>query len=400
MQIFPARLEKIRRPDESIVHLVFRGAQAKRHLTFVLAPPMTGVFLTADAPLSGATPHPSQAMLRRVDASQCLGVRRAPGLWELVFASGQVLNISFRRKARGVWWADAPRLAGELELSAGSMEPVTWRQLEAQRLAAWASQWRHKERLRIERQRTKLLAAQRGESPDRLRDLGARANALRHAVRRDEKRWLIPSYDGSSSDAIEDAQASGVSELVDRLFHRAQRAERRLRETTRRLELLTSALEGLDQAEPPDLNAPRKAQTALKTPSGVKRFDLLDGHTLWVGRNAQANHRVTFKLARGRDLWFHLRDGPGSHVILTLERGEAPHDDLVLAGAALALHYSSLRGERAEVRVAYRRDLDPLAGHQGKVLVRRERSVLIDPSDAATREVLSRLGLELTSMRQ
>ena len=81
-------------------------------------------------------------------------------------------------------------------------------------------QWRHKERLRIERQRA-TCSPLKGESGS-AKDLERVRTPCGMRFRRDEKRWLIPSYDGSSSDAIEDAQASGVSELVDRLFHRAR----------------------------------------------------------------------------------------------------------------------------------------------------------------------------------
>ena len=102
-------------------------------------------------------------------------------------------------------------------------------------------------------------------------------------------------------------------------------------------------------------------------------------------------------MARGRDLWFHLRDGAGSHVILPLNREQSVSDELILVGAALALHYSTLRGERAEVRVAFRRDLDPVPGHPGRVLVRQERTLLVDPRSELTRQALDAFGLNLTS---
>ena len=121
----------------------------------------------------------------------------------------------------------------------------------------------------------------------------------------------------------------------------------------------------------------------------MQRFELKP--YLLLGRHAEANHRVTFKMARGRDLWFHLRDGAGSHVILPLNREQSVSDELILVGAALALHYSTLRGERAEVRVAFRRDLDPVPGHPGRVLVRQERTLLVDPRSELTRQTLDAL---------
>ena len=208
---------------------------------------------------------------------------------------------------------------------------------------------------------------------------------------------MIPSYDGERLDTVEDAQATHVSELVDRLFHRAQRSERRWVKSIKRLENLEQQLEAIERAVAPSFWSDHDKKKEKSLPKGVQRFELKGGNYLLLGRHAEANHRVTFKMARGRDLWFHLRDGAGSHVILPLNREQSVSDELILVGAALALHYSTLRGERAEVRVAFRRDLDPVPGHPGRVLVRQERTLLVDPRSELTRQALDAFGLNLTS---
>ena len=149
-------------------------------------------------------------MLRQAMASRCVGFRRAPGLWELVFSSGSILHVSFRRKARGVWWSQESRLGGVLEEDLSELEPLSWDQLEELRLASWTQSWRTKERRRIERQRDKIQSALDKDDPETFRQFGERANALRHLVRRNQTTWLIPSYDGEHVDAVEDAQATHV----------------------------------------------------------------------------------------------------------------------------------------------------------------------------------------------
>lgn len=398
MYKLPAKLEKLRRPHETIVHLVLNFGHEKAHLAFVLTPPLAGVYVLTDPPCPGERPHPSQAMLRQAMASRLIGYRRAPGLWELVFANGSILHVSFRRKARGVWWSQESRLGGTLNEDLSEFEPLSWRQLEELRLASWTQAWRAKERRRIERQREKIQSTMDKDDPETYRQFGERANALRHLVTRHQTTWTIPDYDGKQVDTIDDAQSTHVSELVDRLFHRAQRAERRLVQSTKRLKELDQLIEQIDRAPaPPFWSDQSDAKNPKALPKGIKRFELTQGYSLLLGRNAEANHRVTFKMARGRDLWFHLRDGTGSHVILPLSRGQNVSDELVLVGAALALHYSSLRGERAEVRIAFRRDLDPVPGHPGKVLVRQERTILIDPRSLVVRQALDSFGLSLTS---
>ena len=185
--------------------------------------------------------------------------------------------------------------------------------------------------------------------------------------------------------------------MIDRLFHRAQRSERRWVQSIKRLENLDQQLEAIERAAAPSFWSDQDTKKEKSLPKGVQRFELTGGYYLLLGRHAEANHRVTFKMARGRDLWFHLRDGAGSHVILPLNREQSVSDELILVGAALALHYSTLRGERAEVRVAFRRDLDPVPGHPGRVLVRQERTIFVDPRSQLTRQALDAFGLTLTS---
>ena len=163
-----------------------------------------------------------------------------------------------------------------------------------------------------------------------------------------------------------------------------------------RIEALKGRLAELETLKPEAQQAPIKDQEKSGR-KGIRVFALSDGHELLVGRHAQGNHQLTFKLARGRDLWLHLRDGPGSHVILRLEKGEEPSSALILAAAALALHYSTLRGERADVRIAHRRDLDAVPGQPGMALVRRERVMVVDPRSDAARKALEQFGLDLSS---
>ena len=393
----PAKLEKLRRPHETIFHLALNLGHQKTHLVFVLKAPLAGVYRLVDSPCPGAPPHPSQAMLRQAMETRWVGFRRAPGLWELVFSGGSVLSVSFRRKARGVWWSKESRLAGALEDDLSEFELLSWDQLEERRVALWTQAWRLKERSRIERQREKVQSAMTKDDPEVFRQLGERANALRHLVLRNQMTWSIPSYDGEHVDTVDDGQSKHVSELVDRLFHRAQRAERRQVQSAKRLRDLDRQLEQIESAVAPSFWSHGEQKKTKALPKGVQRFELTDGYCLLLGRNAEANHRVTFKMARGRDLWFHLRDGAGSHVVLPLDRDHNVSEDLVLVGAALALHYSSLRGERAEVRVAFKRDLDPVPGQPGKVLVRQERTILVDPRSDATKQALTMFGLSLTS---
>ena len=46
---------------------------------------------------------------------------------------------------------------------------------------------------------------------------------------------------------------------------------------------------------------------------------------LYIGKKNKQNDYVTFTLARGKDLWFHTKNIPGSHVILKTTLPQATH---------------------------------------------------------------------------
>jgi predicted ribosome quality control (RQC) complex YloA/Tae2 family protein len=71
-----------------------------------------------------------------------------------------------------------------------------------------------------------------------------------------------------------------------------------------------------------------------------KSFVSKDGFTIWVGRNKQENLELTFKCARGNDLWLHLRGRPGAHTIIPLPGGKSAPLETLLDAAALTIYYS------------------------------------------------------------
>lgn len=78
----------------------------------------------------------------------------------------------------------------------------------------------------------------------------------------------------------------------------------------------------------------------LKSQNNFLRF-LYDGFNIYVGKNNKQNDYLTLKLANKDDLWFHVKEGAGSHVILRYD-GREFTDEVINAAAALAGKYSDL----------------------------------------------------------
>ena len=89
-----------------------------------------------------------------------------------------------------------------------------------------------------------------------------------------------------------------------------------------------------------------------RPPKSVKthpmKFTTSGGYTVLVGRNNTENDYLTFRLAEKRDIWFHTKDIPGSHVILVTE-GKEPESEDYTEAATLAAYYSSASGDLVAV---------------------------------------------------
>lgn len=95
------------------------------------------------------------------------------------------------------------------------------------------------------------------------------------------------------------------------------------------------------------------------------------GVTIWVGKSARDNDKLTFQFANGSDWWLHARDYPGSHVVIHGIKGEV--DPITLGDAAeLALRYSKLK-DSGDVCLTQVKWLKRVKGIQGKVMLSKHR---------------------------
>lgn len=77
----------------------------------------------------------------------------------------------------------------------------------------------------------------------------------------------------------------------------------------------------------------------------------IDGFTVLVGKNNQENDYLTLKVAKENDIWFHVKDIQGSHVILVVNQKE-PSQETINQVAAIAAQYSKAK-QSSNVPVDY-----------------------------------------------
>ena len=147
---------------------------------------------------------------------------------------------------------------------------------------------------------------------------------------------------------------------------------------------ITSIKEGTWAAPLPTSLAPSAGKTdsslrrsAHKRKGPFRRFLSADGLPIFVGRNAQENEELTFRLAKSDDLWLHARGTPGSHVVVRLAKGVDPPPETLRDAATLALLYSDLKKSGKGEVIYTRRKWVKAAKREapGAVLVTHEQSI-------------------------
>ncbi len=198
---------------------------------------------------------------------------------------------------------------------------------------------------------------------------------------------LDPTLDGREN-------AARLYRQHKRLTQGRKHAATRLAETRAAKAALIRRLESVATLDGPELDtladqAPRQAPPRSARGRGSSKVNdapripyrelaSIDGHAIWVGRSAADNDVLTFRHARGGDLWLHCRDAAGSHVVIPLRSGAPASELTVLDAATLAAHYSQLRGEtQVDVLITHVKNLRKVRGVPGRVYTSETRTLRV-----------------------
>jgi len=101
-----------------------------------------------------------------------------------------------------------------------------------------------------------------------------------------------------------------------------------------------------------------------------------------VGRTDADNDRLSLKVARADDWWFHVRGMPGSHVVLRAREDREPDRDTLKAAAAVAAYHSKARqgGVVAVSCTRARYVTKPPGAKRGTVQIRNEEVLKVRPA--------------------
>lgn len=137
-------------------------------------------------------------------------------------------------------------------------------------------------------------------------------------------------------------------------------------------------------------SGPGKTGTPVRLP--YREYRIAKDRVARVGRSARDNDALTLHHARPWDLWLHVRGAQGSHVVVSLQRGEVFGQDELIDAAHLAAHFSSLRHEaKVEVSYALRRYVQKPKGFApGMVRLLQEKTFVLQVDAQRLRGILAR----------
>lgn len=110
----------------------------------------------------------------------------------------------------------------------------------------------------------------------------------------------------------------------------------------------------------------------------------LEDVIIYVGKNNTQNDYLTHKLASSNDYWFHVKDIPGSHVIVKVPENNPNYilsETIIRTAANIAAYYSPAKTS-SSVPVDYTkiRNLKKVPGFKGSfVTLTNQKTIYIDP---------------------
>lgn len=207
-------------------------------------------------------------------------------------------------------------------------------------------------------------------------------------------------YEENELQKIQIKPELSLAENARRYYEKATKAKRRVTESKRReketrqkirqLETLLQSLETVERLD--ELEKWEEEHAGILTDMGLFsqkeqkpslpfRTTTLNGYDIWIGKNAKSNDEITSK-AHKEDIWMHVREESGSHVVIRMNNNENyPPRHVVLKAASYAAWNSKLRGsELVPVIVTKRKYVSkPKGAPAGTVRVHREKVELVSP---------------------
>ncbi len=120
-----------------------------------------------------------------------------------------------------------------------------------------------------------------------------------------------------------------------------------------------------------------------------KKFLSTEGFIIQLGRNNVQNDELTLKSSKNYDLWFHVKDAAGCHVVVTADK-EKPFTDKLIREAAMLAAYNSKAHSSSNVAVDYtiiKNVHKPNGAKPGMVIYDSYNTEYVTPNEEELKEI-------------
>ncbi|MBF9659165.1 Rqc2 family fibronectin-binding protein PavA [Streptococcus pseudopneumoniae] len=252
-----------------------------------------------------------------------------------------------------------------------------------------------KNRHKLKKQEKELLATDNAEE---FRQKGELLTTFLHQVPNDQDQVILDNYYTNQPITIALDKALTPNQNAQRYFKRYQKLKEAVKyltdlieETKATILYLESVETVLNQAGLEEIAEireeliqtgfiHRRQREKIQKRKKPEQYLASDGKTIiYVGRNNLQNEELTFKMARKEELWFHAKDIPGSHVVISGNLD--PSDEVKTEAAELAAYFSQGRlSNLVQVDMIEIKKLNkPTGGKPGFVTYTGQKTLRVTP---------------------
>ena len=252
-----------------------------------------------------------------------------------------------------------------------------------------------KNRHKLKKQEKELLATDNAEE---FRQKGELLTTFLHQVPNDQDQVILDNYYTNQPITIALDKALTPNQNAQRYFKRYQKLKEAVKyltdlieETKATILYLESVEIVLNQAGLEEIAEireeliqtgfiRRRQREKIQKRKKPEQYLASDGKTIiYVGRNNLQNEELTFKMARKEELWFHAKDIPGSHVVISGNLD--PSDEVKTDAAELAAYFSQGRlSNLVQVDMIEVKKLNkPTGGKPGFVTYTGQKTLRVTP---------------------